>query len=128
MDQSWIPLSDPDISQQELDAVRDVLISPHLSQGSVVASFESAFAAYTDRKHGVATASGTLGLLQALKVMGIGPGDEVIASPYSWHQIAHAIVLAGATPVFADIEYWSGTLAPDKVVAKITPQDRKSVV
>lgn len=124
MDQGWIPLSDPDISQLELDAVRDALTSPRLSQGPLVAEFETAFAAYTDRRHGVATASGTLGLLLALKAMGIGPGDEVIASPYSWHQIAHAIALAGATPVFADIEYWSGTLAPDKVVAKITPHTR----
>ena len=124
MDQGWIPLSDPDISLLEVDAVVDVLKSPRLSQGPAVAAFESAFAAYADRRHGVAVAGGTLGLLLALKAMGIGPGDEVIASPYSWHQIAHAIVLAGATPVFADIDYWSGTLAPEKVEEKITPHTR----
>ncbi|OYW25317.1 MAG: hypothetical protein B7Z49_01605, partial [Hydrogenophilales bacterium 12-63-5] len=67
--------------------------SPRLAQGPAVAAFESAFAAYADRRHGVAVAGGTLGLLLALKALGIGPGDEVIASPYSWHQIAHAIVL-----------------------------------
>lgn len=124
MTEGWIPLSDPDISLLELEAVADVLKSPRLSQGPAVAAFESAFAAYTERKQGVATASGTLGLLLALKAMGIGPGDEVIASPYSWHQIAHAISLAGAKPVFADIDYWSGTLAPDKAEAKITPATR----
>ncbi|MFH1818705.1 MAG: DegT/DnrJ/EryC1/StrS family aminotransferase [Pseudomonadota bacterium] len=124
MDQGWIPLSDPDISLLEVDAVGDVLKSPRLAQGPAVAAFESAFAAYADRRHGVAVAGGTLGLLLALKALGIGPGDEVIASPYSWHQIAHAIVLAGATPVFADIDYWSGTLAPDKVEEKITPHTR----
>jgi len=124
MDQGWIPLSDPDISLLEVDAVVDVLKSPRLSQGPAAAAFESAFAAYADRRHGVAVAGGTLGLLLALKAMGIGPGDEVIASPYSWHQIAHAIVLAGATPVFADIDYWSGTLAPEKVEEKITPHTR----
>lgn len=124
MDQGWIPLSDPDISLLEMDAVVDVLKSPRLSQGPAVAAFESAFAAYADRRHGVAVNGGTLGLLLALKAMGIGPGDEVIASPYSWHQIAHAIVLAGATPVFADIDYWSGTLAPEKVEEKITPHTR----
>ncbi len=124
MSEGWIPLSDPDISLLELDAVSDILKSPRLSQGPAVASFESAFAAYTDRKQGVAVASGTLGLLLALKAMGIGPEDEVIASPYSWHQIAHAIALAGAKPVFADIDYWSGTLAPDKVEARITPRTR----
>src|SRR5512143_707926 len=124
MDQGWIPLSDPDISLLELDAVNDVLKSPRLSQGPAVAAFEAAFGAYVDRRHGIAAASGTLGLVLALKAMDIGPGDEVIASPYSWHQIAHAIALAGATPVFADIDYWSGTLAPDKVEEKITPHTR----
>lgn len=124
MDQGWIPLSDPDISPLEVDAVVDVLKSPRLSQGPAVAAFESAFAAYADRRHGVAVAGGTPGLLLVLKAMGIGPGDEVIASPYSWHQIAHAIVLAGATPVFADIDYWSGTLLPEKVEEKITPHTR----
>jgi perosamine synthetase len=124
MSEGWIPLSDPDISLLELDAVGDILKSPRLSQGPAVASFEAAFAGYTDRKQGVAVASGTLGLLLALKAMGIGPEDEVIASPYSWHQIAHAITLAGAKPVFADIDYWSGTLAPEKVEARITPRTR----
>ena len=124
MERGWIPLSDPDISVLELEAVSDVLQSPRLSQGPMVASFESAFAGYTDRKHGVAVASGTLGLLLALKAMGIGPGDEVIASPYSWHQIAHAIAMAGAKPVFSDIDYWSGTLSAEKLESKITPQTR----
>ncbi len=50
----------------------------------------------------------------------LDPGGEVVVSPYSWHQIAHAVMLAGATPVFADIDYWSGTLAPDKVEARIS--------
>lgn len=124
MSQGWIPLSDPDISLMELDAVNDILKSPRLSQGPAVATFETAFAEYTDREHGVTVASGTLGLLLALKAMDIGAGDEVIASPYSWHQIAHAVALAGAKVVFADIDYWSGTLAPEKVEAKITPQTR----
>jgi perosamine synthetase len=124
MSQGWIPLSDPDISLMELDAVSDILKSPRLSQGPAVATFESAFAEYTDREHGVTVASGTLGLLLALKAMDIGPGDEVIASPYSWHQIAHAVVLAGAKLVFADIDYWSGTLAAEKVEEKITPHTR----
>ena len=87
MSQSWIPLSDPDISISELDAVSAVLQSPRLSQGPAVEAFESAFAAYLGRKYAVAVSSGTMGLLLCLKANGIGPGDEVIASPYSWHQI-----------------------------------------
>lgn len=124
MTEGWIPLSDPDISLLELEAVADVLKSPRLSQGPAVAAFESAFAAYAGCSQSVAVASGTLGLLLALKAMGIGEGDEVIASPYSWHQIAHAIALVGAKPVFADIDYWSGTLSPEKAEEKITPATR----
>ena len=124
MSEGWVPLSDPDISQAELAAVSDVLTSPRLSQGPMVVAFESAFAAYMGREYAIAVGSGTLGLLLVLKSMGIGPGDEVIASPYSWHQIAHAITLADAKPVFADIDYWAGTIAPDKVEAKITPLTR----
>ena len=124
MSLSWIPLSDPDISHAELDAVSTVLQSPRLSQGPVVEAFESAFAAYLGRKYAVAVSSGSMGLLLCLKAHGIGPGDEVIASPFSWHQIAHAIALAGAKPVFADIDYWAGTLSPDKAEAKITPNTR----
>ena len=78
-----------------------------------------AFAHYVGRKHAVAVASGTIGLLIALKASGIGPGHEVIATPYSWRETVHAIALAGATPVLADIDYWSGTLVPAKIEAAI---------
>ena len=117
-------LSDPDMSQAEIDAVSAVIASPHLSGGRIVESFEQAFAAYVGRAHAVALASGTIGMLLCLKAYGIGPGDEVIASSYSWHQIAHAIALAGAKPVFSEIDYWTGSLAAEKAVEKITPRTR----
>jgi dTDP-4-amino-4,6-dideoxygalactose transaminase len=116
-----IPLSDPDISAAELEAVAAVLRAPRLSQGQVVEQFEQAFADYLGRRYAIAVASGTLGLLLALQAWRIGAGHEVVASPYSWHQIAHAVPLAGATPVFADIDYWSGTVAADKIEACIRP-------
>ncbi len=119
-----ILLSDPDISQAELDAVSAVIASPNLSGGRMVEKFEQAFAAYQGRSHAVAVASGTIGLMLCLKAYGIGPGDEVIASPYSWHQIAQAIAIVGATTVFADIDYWTGTIAPEKVADKITARTR----
>lgn len=124
MTQGWIPLSDPDMSLAELEAVNAVLQAPRLSQGPATQAFEDAFAAYVGRKYAVAVSSGTMGLLLCLKAYGIGEGDEVIASPYSWHQIAHAISLAGARPVFSDIDYWAGTLAPEKARDKITPHTR----
>ncbi|HQR53201.1 MAG TPA: DegT/DnrJ/EryC1/StrS family aminotransferase [Burkholderiales bacterium] len=119
-----VALSDPDISTTELDLVAAVLRSPHLSSGNTVAAFEEQFAAYVGRDHGVAVASGTLGAWLGLRALGIGAGDEVIAPAYAWHQIAHAVVLAGATPVLADIDYWSHCVAPKAVVEKIGPATR----
>src|SRR5271166_2134227 len=106
MNLTWIPLSDPDITAAEIEAVTRVLESPQLSGGPVVEEFEEAFARYTGRRHAVAVASGAMGMLVTLKAYGIGPGDEVIASSYSWRETAHAIALTGARPVFADIDYW----------------------
>lgn len=119
-----IPLSDPDITLAEIEAVDAAMRAPRLSAGPGVTAFEDAFAAYLGRKYAIAVPSGTIGLLLALKASGIGPGDEVIASSYSFRETAHAISLAGARPVFADIDYWAGTLAPEKAEAKITPHTR----
>jgi dTDP-4-amino-4,6-dideoxygalactose transaminase len=124
---SWIPLADPDLTQVELDAVAEALCSPRLSQGPRVEAFEEAFARYTGRRHAVAVSSGSLGLLLALKAQGVRPGDEVIAASYSWRETAHAITLAGATPVFVDIDYWSGVIVPEKVKARVTAKTRAIV-
>ena len=121
---TWIPLSDPDITQAEMDAVNDVLKSPRMSMGPKVVEFEQAFAAYLGRRHAIAVGSGTLGLLLVLKAYGIGSGDEVIASPFSWRETAHAITLAGAHPVFSEVDYWCGTLLPDKAAEKVTAKTR----
>jgi dTDP-4-amino-4,6-dideoxygalactose transaminase len=124
---SFIPLSDPDVTLAEIAAVDGVLRSPRLSSGPVAEAFETAFAGYLGRKYAIAVPNGTIGLLLALKACGIGEGDEVIASAYSFREIAHAISLAGARPVFADIDYWSGTLAPQKVEERISPKTRAIV-
>jgi perosamine synthetase len=126
-DESFIPLSDPDITAAELEAVANVLQSPRLSSGPTVEAFESAFAEYLGRKYAVAVPSGTLGLLFTLASYEIEPGAEVIASPYSFRETVHAISLTGAKPVFADIDYWAGTLVPDKVDASITEKTRAIV-
>jgi perosamine synthetase len=122
-----ILLSDPDISLAELEAVENVLKSPRLSAGPVVEAFEAAFAQYLGRKHAVAVSSATLGLMLTLRAYGIGSGDEVIAPPFGFRETLHGITLAGAMPVFADIDYWSCTLAPEKAVAGITDQTRAIV-
>ncbi len=124
---SFIPLSDPDITAAELDAVDAVLRSPRLSCGPAVEAFEAAFAAYVGRKYAIAVPSGTVGLLLALKACEIGPGQEVVTSPYGFRETVNAISLAGARPVFADIDYWAGTLVPEKAEAAITERTRAIV-
>jgi len=127
METTFLPLSDPDLLAADIEAVCEVLNSQTLSAGPVVESFEKEFADYLGRKHAIALSSGTVGLLLALRAKGIGPGDEVVVSSHSFREIAHAIALAGARPVFADIDYWAGTLAPDKAKAKLTERTRAIV-
>lgn len=120
-------LSDPDISLEELEAVSDALKSPCLEAGPRVEAFEAAFAEALGRRHGVAVASATLGLLLALKSSGIEPQDEVIAAPFSLRETVHGIALAGARPVFAEVDYWSATLAPEAAASAITARTRAIV-
>jgi len=117
-------LSEPDLGAEEMGAVLTALRSPRLSGGPITAAFESALARSVGRAQGVAVSSGTAALMVVLRALGIGPGDEVIAPAFSWHQIAHAIALVGATPVFADVDYWSGTLTADKAAARINTRTR----
>ncbi|WP_018412893.1 DegT/DnrJ/EryC1/StrS family aminotransferase [Methyloversatilis thermotolerans] len=124
MDSDWIPLSIADVGERESLLVEQVMRSGRLSGGPMVEAFESVFADLHDRRYAVAVSSGMAGAWMALRALGIGPGDEVIASAYSWHHIAHAIVHVGATPVLADIDYWCGAVAPEAVQAKITPRTR----
>ncbi len=127
MNLSFIPMSDPHVTAAEIKAVTDAMQSPRLSEGPAVEAFEAAFAGYTGRKYAIAVPSGTIGMLLVLKAYGIGAGDEVIAPPYSWRETVQAIALAGATTVFADIDYWAGTLVPDKAEAKITDRTKAIV-
>jgi dTDP-4-amino-4,6-dideoxygalactose transaminase len=119
-----IALSDPDITQAELDAVDAVMRTSRLSNGPIVEKFEGAFREYLGRKYAIAVPSGTIGLMLTLIGMGIGPGDEVICTPYSFREVQHAIDMAGARPVFVDIDYWAGTLVPEKAKKAITEKTK----
>lgn len=124
MDIEAIALSEPDLGLREAELVNAVLQSAQWSSGPMLESFERAFAGWAGRCHAVAVASGTLGTWITLRAMGIGPGDEVVCAAHTWHQVAQAITLAGATPVFADIDYWSGCLSAEKAALKIGPRTR----
>jgi dTDP-4-amino-4,6-dideoxygalactose transaminase len=121
LSEDWIALSDPDLSGLELQLVQTAMSGSRLTYGPMVARFEASFARWLGRGHAVSVASGTLGTWLALRALGIGPGDEVIASPHGWHQVAQAVTLAGATLVFSDINYWTGCLDPVRAAAKLTP-------
>jgi len=119
-----IPLSAPDITEAEIAAVTAVLRTPHLSFGPELAAFESALAEYHSVPHAVAVSSGTAGLQMALLTLGIREGDEVIVPSFTFIAVANAVVLAGATPVFADIDPISLNLTAETVERVLTPRTR----
>jgi perosamine synthetase len=122
-----IPLSDPDITGEELEAVDGVLRSACLSNGAVAEQFESEFAAYLGRRYAIAVPSGTIGLALILAALKIGPGDEVIVPSFSYRETAQAVAAIGATAVFADVDYWSGTVTAAKAEVKISDKTRALV-
>ncbi|MCA8939443.1 MAG: aminotransferase class I/II-fold pyridoxal phosphate-dependent enzyme, partial [Planctomycetes bacterium] len=95
-----IKLSGPDINEADIAAVNEVLTSGWLSLGPKVVEFENAFADYLGAKHAVACNSGTSALHMMMISAGIGPGDEVITSPFSFIASANCIEMVGAKPVF----------------------------
>lgn len=119
-----IPISKPSLGEAEVRAVSAVLTSGQIAQGRRVAEFEEAFAACCGVKHAIATTSGTTALWAALLAHQIGPGDEVITSPFTFIASANAIRYAGATPVFVDIEPQTFNIDPGQIEAKITPRTR----
>ena len=98
-----IPLSRPDITELEEQAVLAVLRSGRLSIGPVQEQFEKLVSVRTGREHAIACSSGTAGLHMALQSLGVGPGDEVITTPFSFIASANPILYVGATPRFVDI-------------------------
>jgi len=123
-----IPLSAPDITQLEIDAVTRVLRTPHLSLGPELSAFESALAAYHAVPHAVAVSSGTAGLHLALLTLGIGEGDEVIVPSFAFIAVANAVLQVRATPVFAEIDPVTLNLAPEAVEQAITTRTRALLV
>ena len=99
-----IPIAKPLIGEEEKQAVMEVLSSGVLAQGPRVAAFEAAFAQMTGVKYAVATSSGTTALHTALLAHGIGAGDEVITTPFTFIASANSILYTGARPVFVDID------------------------
>jgi perosamine synthetase len=119
-----IPIARPLIGEEEIAAVVDVLRSGNIVQGRLVEQFERRFAEITGAPHAVAVSSGTAALHLALLAHGVGPGDEVITSPFTFVATANAVLYTGARPVFVDIRPDTFNLDPDLVAARITPRTK----
>jgi len=118
------PMSAPEISEEDIGLVVEVLRSGTLSLGPYLDRFESAFAGYIGARYAVAVSSGTAALHLCLLASGIGPGDEVITSPFSFVSSANCILHAGAAPVFADIDEDSLNLDPVRAAEAVTDKTR----
>lgn len=124
-----IPVLDlaPELAEvgPELDAAyRRVVASGHFILGPEVEAFEREVAAYLGVKHAVGVNSGTDALVIALRALGIGPGDEVVTSPFTFFATPESVSVVGATPVFADVDPETFNLRPDLVARALTPRTR----
>jgi perosamine synthetase len=126
-DHHEIPLSKPDITDLEIEMVVSSLKSGRLSIGPMVEQFEKVVATRCDRREGVAVNSGTSGLHLAMVALGIGPGDEVVTTPFSFVASANCAMYVGARPVFADICPKTLNMDPGALEKAITPRTKAIV-
>ena len=119
-----IPIARPDIGQEEITAVTEVLQSGMIAQGRKVKELEDRWAEMVGVKHAIAVGNGTLALMGIFAGIGLGPGDEVITVSHTFAATANAILSTGATPVFVDIEPDTYLIDAKKLEQAITPRTR----
>jgi len=119
-----IPIAKPMIGPEEKQAVLEVLDSGMLAQGPRVKAFEEAFAEMCGVRHAIATSSGTTALHTALLAHGLGPGDEVITTPFTFIASANSIRYVGAEPVFVDIDPVTFNIDPAQIEAAVTARTK----
>jgi perosamine synthetase len=122
-----IALSAPWIDGREEELVLETLRSGRLSLGPMVDRFEGALAERVGAPRVAAVSSGTAGLHLCMRLVGVGPGDEVVTTPFSFVASANCILYEGATPVFADIDPATLNLDPGAVEAAVTPKTKAIV-
>jgi perosamine synthetase len=121
---TMLPYGRQSISEDDIQAVVDVLRSDWLTTGPKVAEFEEALAACVGAKYAVAFSSGTAALHGAVFAAGLKPGDEAITSPLTFAATANCVLYQGARPVFADVSPDTLNLDPDRFAERITPSTR----
>lgn len=119
-----IPMSSPDITEAEINAAREVVISGRLSIGPKIGQFEEAFADYIGARHAIGVNSGTSGLHLAVIAAGVGDGDEVITPSFSFVASANSILYERAKPVFVDVDPVTGNIDPSAIESAITERTK----
>ena len=119
-----IPIARPYIGEEEAAAAAEVVRSGWLTQGKQVQAFEDALVAYTGARHAIVVSNCTTALHLALVAAGVGPGDEVICPSFTYIATANAVVHAGGTPVFVDIDPQTYNTTPELLEAAITPRTK----
>jgi perosamine synthetase len=121
---SPVPIARPDIGDEEIAAVSEVLRSGMLAGGKRVAELEERFAAFIGTRHAIAVSNGTVAEMCVFAGLGLGPGDEVITVGHTFNATVSAILYTGATPVFIDIERDTYVMDAKRIEAAITPRTR----
>ena len=124
MRKTFLPFSRPSILETDIEAVAEVLRSGWITTGSKNADLEDRFRETTGCRSAICVSSATAGMHIAMKALGIGPGDEVITPSMTWVSTVNLIMLAGATPVFADVDRDTLMVTAETVAAKITERTR----
>lgn len=119
-----IPMSSPDLTDADRQAVIEVINTPNLSLGPKVVEFEKAFCEYTGAKHAIAVNSGTAGLHLCVRAAGIGPGDLVITTPFSFVASTNALLFENAIPVFVDVDPKTGNIDVEQAADAVKNIDR----
>ena len=119
-----VPMSAPDITEEDVRAVAEVVRSGRLALGPKTEEFERLIADYVGVKYAVAVSSGTAALHLIVKALGIGPGDEVLVPSFTFVASVNVILYEGAIPVFVDIEPETYNLDPDDLKRKVTPRTK----
>jgi len=121
-----IPMSSPDLTDAEREAVAAVLRTPNLSMGGEIQKFEKAFQQFTGCRFAIGVSSGTAGLHLCVRAAGIQEGDLVITTPFSFVASTNVLLFERAIPVFVDIDAATGNIDPDQVNSVINELVRGS--
>jgi len=119
MSAETVPMSSPDLTATEIEAVSKVLQTPYLSIGPQIKAFEQAIASYVGVAHAIAVSSGTAGLHLSIIGAGVGEGDLVITTPFSFIASANCILYERAVPIFVDVDPHTGNIDPAAVAEAV---------